>query len=194
MSGRTQQARGKVLISLKRATLTVGLLYVGVALIFGVHSYLRSQETRSNEAASIEAREQLSTLEKEVEQASRLQEPVASSNLNSVAKFQAGVERLVLKHNCAISEFRAAPDIQPFLTRFSKTEQTEGWNQVEAQLSISGKVGDVMSVLGELTEPGVPFEFNTLELSRESVDRYGNATVQAKTSLRVLIKAEGAKA
>ncbi|HRK22945.1 MAG TPA: hypothetical protein PLX06_14100 [Fimbriimonadaceae bacterium] len=175
------------------ATLAVGAVFLLAAIGFGSVSALaasaaKSEETRAKDLSN-EAREIQEVLK---EARSRAAVRVRTQS-RAVADFQENVSNLAKENGVEVSEFLASTDFQPFLTRFSKKNDGEGWSQVEIQVVLVGDGKRVVELIRSLSEQSVPFEFNSLLIARESILASGTK-VRAKMQLRVLVQAEGGSA
>ena len=108
----------------------------------------------------------------------------------SVADFQETVSHLAANNSCKLSEFIASTDFQPYLSRFSRTTESTGWNQVDTQITLTGPSRNVSDVIAKLADQPVPVEFSTVQISREKVNGSG-VEVKAKIQLRILVKSGG---
>lgn len=108
--------------------------------------------------------------------------------LVAVTQFQSEVESVASGYGCAVSEFVASPDLQSFMTRFSTDASPAGWSQIEVKMAVTGTLGNVLKVLAKLNESEIPFEFNSSDLARTSVDSAGESIVTARVDLRVLAR------
>lgn len=175
------------------ATLAVGAVFLLAAIGFGAVSALaasaaKSEETRAKDLSN-EAREIQEVLK---EARSRAAVRVRTQS-RAVADFQENVSNLAKENGIEVSEFLASTDFQPFLTRFSKKNDGEGWSQVEIQVVLVGDGKRVVELIRSLSEQSVPFEFNSLLIARETIQASGTK-VRAKMQLRVLVQAEGGSA
>lgn len=192
MMARTQQGRQRMLLSLRQGVAVVAALYVLVLLILFGQALFKGNEAAAAEHQVKTERQQLLNTEREINRAKSLSNAKAPSDLSGVANLQSTIEKLAVDRHCSVAEFRASAETLPYLTRFAKTTSVGGWSQVQAQMSLAGTVNQVMGTLAGLIDSEIPFEFDSMEITRDKVDEVGDATVIAHVTLRVLIRAKEA--
>lgn len=155
----------------------------GVAFFSGRHAAQEEARAKSLDVESGEIARVLS------EAKTRVAVNVRNQS-KAVADFQENVSRLAAESEVELSEFLASTDFQPYLTRFAKKNDGAGWSQVEIQVTVAGETRNVVDAIGLLARQSVPFEFNSVQITREAAG--SNATrVTAKLQLRVLVKTPG---
>ncbi len=188
MIARTQNQRARLLMSLRQGVVVLSILYVAIAGILGVETVLRNGKAATAEHQVSVAQQQVRNMRGEINRAKSLAVVSAPSDLSAVARLQSAVDRLANEQNCTVAEFRASSEVLPYLTRFAKTTDVSGWGQVETQVDLAGPVKNVTASLSGLLNENIPFEFDTLEITRDKVDAAGDATVVAHATMRVLIR------
>ena len=190
MIARTQIGRAKLLTSLRHAVFIFAAAFLVAGGGLGVEILLKNKEAKGIEHQNELLTQELRTTQAEIDRANRLTTSSIPDDLSAVGKLQSSIEQMAADRNCAVSEFRASSEVSPYLTRFAKTGGSSGWGQVEVQISLSGKAKNVTSTLVSLIDTQIPFEFDSLELTRDKVDEVGDATVIGHATLRVLIRTE----
>lgn len=188
MIARTQNQRARLLTSLRQGVVVLSILYLAIAGVLGLETLMKNSKASDVEHQVSVAQQQVRNTKGEINRAKSLAEVGAPSDLSAVARLQSAVDRLAHEQNCTVAEFRAQSEVLPYLTRFAKTTNVSGWGQVETQLDLAGPVKNVIATLSGLLNENVPFEFNTLDITRDKVDAAGDATVIAHATLRVLIR------
>lgn len=188
MITRTQSARAKLVSVLRHSVLALGSAFLLGAGLLCVQTLLQNREAlrieKQNEILSAQSRAATG----EVERAKRMVTLPVPSDLSAVAKLQSSIEKAAASRKCTVVEFRASSEVSPFLTRFAKTTSISGWGQVTAQVSLSGSAKNVSATLTGLIDSHIPFEFDSLEITRDKTDALGEATVIGHATLRVLIR------
>jgi hypothetical protein len=188
MIASTQIQRAKLVLYLRRSVVICGAVYFVIACALGAEILLKNGEAKETEHQAMLVAQDAKTTRAEIARADRLEKSTAPTDLSAVARLQSSVERSAVTHECTVVEFRASSEIAPYLTRFAKTTNAAGWAQVETQMSVSGKPHDVMEMLMDLTTAEVPFEYDSLEITRDQTNSVGDATVIAHVTFRVLIR------
>lgn len=188
MIAQTQNQRGRLLTSLRQGVVVLSILYVSIAGLLGLETVVRNSKAAAAEHQVSVAQQQVRNTVGEINRAKSLTAISAPSDLSAVARLQSSLDRLAREHSCTVAEFRAQSEVSPYLTRFAKTPNVSGWGQVETQLDLAGPVKNVIATLSGLLNENIPFEFDTLEITRDKVDAAGDATVIAHATLRVLIR------
>jgi hypothetical protein len=188
MIARTQTARLKLRSALRHAVIAMGGVFIVAGGLLCSQIVLKNREALRIEQQNELLAKQIRTTKGEVERASRLVATTAPTDLSAVAKFQSDVERMAGARHCSVVEFRASSDVLPYLTRFAKTTNVSGWGQVTAQVSLSGSAKNVSATLVDLIDSHIPFEFDSMEITRSKTNELGEATVIGHATLRVLIR------
>ena len=188
MIARTQNARGRLLVSLRQGVIVCAAVYLMVSGGLAVEIVLKNSQASGLEHEVLVARQQVRNTSSEIMRANALKDLNAPTDLSAVASLQSAVDKAAGAHGCTVTEFRASSEVSPYLTRFAKTTSVGGWGQVETQLSLSGSPQSVTATLADIATQNIPFEFDSLEISRDQVDDAGDATVVAHATLRVLIR------
>ena len=188
MIARTQAGRLKLLASIRHGIVVMSAVLLLSAGGLGAEIVLRNRQGSDLEHQDQLIAQQIRQTQGEVNRANRLVNTSVASDLSSVAKVQSAIEESAAKNNCSVTEFHASSEISPFLTRFAKTTGVSGWGQVEVQVSLSGKAKDVLATLNSMVDTGVPYEFDSLEMTRDKVDEIGDATIIGHATFRVLIR------
>lgn len=176
---------------LRRAAITSAAVAIVVAVALGASAAISQSDAASSLAEIKRLQPEAEALKTEIQRASQLSERAAPSDLSAVAMLRASVGATADRHECLVLEFRASSEVLPYLTRFAKDNTVEGWNQVEAQMLLRGSPRAVLATIAGMSDQNVPFEFNSIDISRDTVDGFGRATVNAKVSFRVLIRGGG---
>lgn len=172
------------------ATLVVAVAFAAGAFAFGGMAYFASSRAGDEEARAQDLKHRASEIQKILEDTKSKAEVRVRNQSKSVAEFQENVSTLARQCEVQVDEFIASTDFQPYLSRFSKTTEGQGWSQVEIQLQLKGDAHSVVRAVGGLAEQSVPIEFNSLQLSREALTNNAT-TVTAKIQLRVLVQTIG---
>lgn len=175
------------------AALAVISIFGFGAIAFGVLAIVAGSRASEQEARIKALVAEQKKLEDVLDEAQRKGAVGVDDHSRAVAAFQRSVSRLAQSLDCELNEFLASTDIQPFLTRFEKQPGTNGWSQIEAQVTLTGPARFIHEVLGRLAEQDVPIEFNSVLINREDVDEAGSR-VKAKILLRILVQAGGGQA
>jgi hypothetical protein len=175
---------------LRFSVIAVGSVFGLTALVLGGTAVYSN-----NRAASEQAR--VKAIENDIVGVRRILDDARSkaaisirTQSKSVADFQESVSNLAANNSCKLSEFIASTDFQPYLSRFTKTNESTGWNQVDTQITLTGPSRNVSEVIAKFAEQPVPVEFSTVQINREKVDGSG-CEVKAKIQLRILVKSGG---
>lgn len=184
------RGRQSALATLRRVLF--GSLVLYLALFGGLLalSLVARSHAAGHEAISRDAHQRLKQIREELDRAKAVARARSSSGMNAVTAIQARLTREARARDCSVVEFRASTEAVPYLTRFAKDTDAKGWNQVEAQATLRGTPRGVAATLQAASDMEVPFEFNSIELSRDEVNDAGDALVAAKISFRVLVREE----
>lgn len=113
--------------------------------------------------------------------------------LAAIGLFQTKLNRLAAQKGCALAQFQASDQMNPFISTFSTTAPAAGnWTQVEVKMNLVGTTRSVVETLKDLSSLNIPYEFTSVEMSRTQASANGEATVNANISLRVLTIPGGA--
>ena len=188
MIARTQNQRSRLLVSLRQGVIAFSAVYIVIVVALGLQIVLRNDRATVAEHQFAVAQQQVRNTNLEIKKAGNLAQVTTVSDLSAVTRLHSALVDLAKEHNCSDSDFRASSEVLPYLTRFAKTTSASGWGQVEAQMDLSGSVQNVVATLSGLLKQDIPFEFDSLKITREQVDSAGDATVVAHATLRVLIR------
>lgn len=128
-----------------------------------------------------------------IEQAKKSRNSSVKEGLAAAGVFQARMEETARKHAVELSEFRSGTDLTPFLTAYAKDTPNEGWTQIEAKATVRGRLIDVMGCLTDLSHQAIPFEFDSVEMTRV-MGGNGQILVAANLMMRVLTRPVEGKA
>lgn len=186
---RVTSANGETLLRrLRFCTLACGALAGLSVIVIGFLAF-RTQAAWNDAAHTLDStRKAIAEAETLVRQAATTPTTSRTETTESATRLRAALQRIAKLHQCSVIEFQAAPEVQPFVTRFANDTNVQGWNQVDVMLSIRGAVRDAVATLVDLASNDVPFELSTVEITRDAVDRNGDATVIVRTQLRVLLR------
>jgi hypothetical protein len=182
---------GKLSLAKVNKVLLVTLIVGTVAgVVYGFSARQKANGTASEitrlEAELLEGRKKLAG-------AKDLQDAPLAKAPEVVGKLQAYLEMTATENGCQVRDFQAADQVSAYISRYEKSTQEKGWQQVDIRSSLTGSMSDLYLVLAKLAESPVPVEIDTVDLSRVSSDGQGNASVAARLEFRVLIQArEGA--
>ena len=168
-----------------------GLLTIslGVLLIQGFSS---KQSTHAANEMTLGMQKRLQEDQEKIEKAKNLKGVLMTDGLQAAGTFQARFEAQAKKHNIEMAEFRSGTDLMPFLSSYAKDTANDGWSQIECRCTMRGKLADLMSTLKDVSREGIPFEFDSIELTRV-LGEPGAILVTANVGMRVLTKASGVK-
>lgn len=113
--------------------------------------------------------------------------PAALDRSRSIARLRSTLVALSQHHKFSIDEFQAGTEEVPYLTVYSTDDPPKGWVQVSVRALLTGHTPALMSGLAELRQFEVPFEIDSVELTRRGADNSGTATVAAQVQMRVLV-------
>jgi hypothetical protein len=179
---------------LRRVQFSVCALVCGLAVWWGFRYISQSLVAKNAKVSAETSMKAIADVRKTLNDASRLTIAEPLPGMQAIGAFQNALERTTAEHSCELVEFQASPDMAPFLTRFKKITEKNDWLQIEARLSLKGRLADVVTTLATLAQLDLPFEFNSITLVREEGAKFGESGVSAKVELRVLTKSAGEKA
>lgn len=188
MIARTQHQRARLLTSLRQGVVAFSAVYLVIAGVLGLQIVVRNGRASESEHQVAVAQQQVANTKAEIDKAKSLALVSEPSDLSALGRLQVALDSLAKEQNCTVSEFRASSEILPYLTRFAKTTSVSGWGQVEIQVDLAGKIQNVIATLSGLLKKDVPFEFDSLKITRDKIDSVGDATVVAHATMRVLIR------
>lgn len=188
MIARTQHQRARLLTSLRQGVVAFSAVYLLIAGVLGLQIVVRNGRASESEHQVLVAQQQVANTKAEIDKAKSLALVSEPSDLSALGRLQVALDSLAKEQNCTVSEFRASSEILPYLTRFAKTTSVSGWGQVEIQVDLAGKIQNVIATLSGLLKKDVPFEFDSLKITRDKIDSVGDATVVAHATMRVLIR------
>lgn len=113
--------------------------------------------------------------------------PDALDRSRAVSRLRTTLARLATGKGVTLDEFQASTEEAPYLTAYASDGTAAGWTQVPVKAALRGRATALMGAITGLGKLGVPFEIDTLELSRRSTDTMGMATVSAQIGMRVLV-------
>lgn len=113
--------------------------------------------------------------------------PDALDRSRAVSKLRATLATLAAGKGVAMDEFQASTEEAPYLTSYATDNKDPGWMQVPVRLVLTGRSTAIMAAVSALRNLDVPFEIDTMELTRRSTDNRGMATVAAGIGMRVLV-------
>ena len=113
--------------------------------------------------------------------------PDALDRSRAVSKLRATLATLAAGKNVGMDEFQASTEEAPYLTSYATDNKDPGWMQVPVRLVLTGRSTAIMATVSALRNLDVPFEIDTVELTRRSTDNKGMATVAAGIGMRVLV-------
>jgi hypothetical protein len=166
--------------------LAVGALGVGALLERGKISSMKDEIAMKSKQI-VDAQEQAKK-DKDKPQTEKL-----PTGLAAVGAFQTKLNKLAVGNTCAVTQFQASDQMNPFISTFATGAAASGsWTQVEVKMNLQGTTRAVIGTLRDLDTLGIPYEFTSLELSRTQASATGEATISANVSLRVLTIPGGA--
>lgn len=113
--------------------------------------------------------------------------------LAAAGAFQDRFNKLASGNGCAITQYQASDQMNPYVSTFSNAGAGQGpWGQIDVKVNLAGPTQAVVQTLRNLGGLGIPYEFTSLEMSRAQVSPSGAATINAALSLRVLTLGGGA--
>lgn len=114
-------------------------------------------------------------------------QPAALDRSRAVSTLRATLAVLAAQKGITLSEFQASTEEAPYLTVYAADANDPGWTQVPVKVALQGRSTAVIAAVAALRKMDVPFEIDTLELSRRSTDTSGMARVAAQIGMRVLV-------
>jgi hypothetical protein len=186
MNTKSQQSRVAAKY-LKTALLVAAAAYGAGAVGLGGFALSHHLSAVGAVTAAKEKRKQIEEQTEIVEKARLIALSAEPKDLRALTRFQSLVEQLATRSNCQLTEFRTAAGEQPYSTKYGSSENEDGWNQIEINLSLTGELRSVLDTVRALAEQDVAVEFVLLDLTRESAlaDR---SLVTAKLTLMVLVQ------
>lgn len=110
----------------------------------------------------------------------------------AVSKLRMALASAAASKGVSLAEFEVSPDEAPYLTAYASDSKDPGWIQVPVRVVLEGKSTAAMATLAKLRGIDVPFEVDTVQMTRRSTDSKGVARVGTEVSMRVLVyKVEG---
>jgi hypothetical protein len=171
--------------------LGIGVVAAALAVISaGIAGYLKVQ-AKNQEAMNQQTRQRIQSAEETLRQAESVEIPTELRGLTAVSAFQRHLESVCKKRNIELTEFSSGSNLVPFVSRFATSttsSDASDWMEAEVSFRIQGDPSAVIAALRELAEGEVPVEPSNIEIERASVDRGGNARVEARVQIRVLSK------
>ncbi len=113
--------------------------------------------------------------------------PDALDRSHAVSRLRAAIGQVTGAKGCVVEEFHASTEEAPYLTSYAADSKDPGWMQVPIRATISGRATKIATSLADLRTLDVPFEVDSVELTRRSTDNTGMATVVAQLTLRLLV-------
>lgn len=176
---------------LRSLTIAIGGVVAGLAVLcVGAAGYLQVQ-AKKQEAANAQTEQRIRAAEETLRQAESVEIPRELRGLAAVSAFQRHLESVCKNRSVELSEFSSGSNLVPFVSRFAASASDSGssdWVEADVTFRIQGDPAAVVEALREIAEGEVPVEASSIEIERASVDRGGNATVEARVQLRVLSK------
>lgn len=186
---RVTSANGETMLRRLRVTTLASGAVAGLALLVIGFLAFRTQRSCDDAVQALgTTRKAIADAESLVQQAAGTPVAARSETTESATRFRAALQRIAKFHRCSVIEFQAAPEVQPFITRFANDTNVQGWSQVDVMVSIRGSVRDAVATLADLASNDVPFELSSIEITRDAVSPNGDATVIVRTQLRVLLR------
>lgn len=180
--------------NINRAFLVVGGLVVLGLGALGVSGLLESRKIASmKEEITVKSKAIADAQISAKEEAAKPATEKIPSGLAAIGLFQTKLNTLASTNQCAITQFNASDQMNPFISTFTTGTQANGnWTQVEVKMNLVGPTRSVINTLKGLADTGIPYEFTSLEMSRTQASPTGEATVSANVSIRVLTVPGGA--
>ncbi|RYG25341.1 hypothetical protein EON82_07455 [bacterium] len=113
--------------------------------------------------------------------------PNALDRSHAVARLRSTLTKLAKEKRFEIDEFQASTDELPYITVYSTESEFPGWMQVAVRFSLNGRAPILLSALDSLKSLDVPFEVDSVEITRRSTDNSGMSLVAEQVQLRVLV-------
>ncbi len=110
--------------------------------------------------------------------------PAALDRSRAVSRLRAA---LGAQKGFSVEEFQASTEETPYLTTYATDNKDPGWMQVPVRILLKGRSAALVGAVAKLRDLDVPFEIDTMELTRQSSDNTGMSTVSAQIGLRVLV-------
>lgn len=170
----------------KAALAVLGLTLAMAALLswrlFGVRGEVAELKisTAGRQARLVENR-------KFVERAPKTAKPAALDRSQAVSRLRGAFADLAKRNGFGVQEFQAATDELPYLTAYASDNKDPGWMQVPVRATLQGRATVLMAAIASLRKLDVPFEIDSIEMTRRSTDNKGMSTVSAGIGMRVLI-------
>lgn len=180
-------ARKETLLLLKRVHMAMIAIVGILAAVWGSMFFWHTSKASGSESDIKAHMATISESRKTIEAAELLEAAPQHTGMQSVVALQTALQKNAATKGCEIAEFQATSEQVPYLSRFRKITDKNEWSQVEVHLTIVGSLNDVFSTLAGMKYMDVPFEFNSVDMTRGQVFSE-NAFVNAKVDLRVLTK------
>ena len=170
--------------TLEKVAIVLGAgLVLGTAYL-GINSIIQYAAGSSAVANTVTAKAEIKGFEDTLAKSKKLRNGWESKK--GVEMVQTTLDRAATVRRCRLSEFQSSTDPAPFLTRYSKNGNANGWQQFAVQCQIDGPIGSIFEIMKEVTEGPIPIEIDSFDLSRRQILDNGDSLVSAKISLRVL--------
>ena len=187
---RCRLAEPSIHAHLGRAFVVLAVACAGVLALLAVRfGMMQAQHTQAIDD-SVRARTAIKEASGTVAKAEAVKPSGNAAGITAGNGFQRALVDAAAANNCSVREVSLAADLQPFLTRYQTDTPKSDFMQASFRAVISGSPQAVVSTLQALTKGTIPFEFDSVQFSRTSVDKFGS-TVDASIELRVLTKELG---
>lgn len=178
----------------------VRILGIGLGSIWGAIALLGfwwaysgfGANSRAEEATLTQKnlKQQILDAETAISKAKTSTGPSVPRGLSIIDAFQTQIARCAAKWGCSVNEFSAAPQLGAYLSRFAKDTPETDWQQVDVTATLRGQASNVVSLIRELADVGVPFEFNSIDLKPYDSNSKV-AKVTCTMTLRLITRPEG---
>lgn len=176
----------KRLVAVLNQALLVGGLMLGL-VVGGLGTSLLIQRSRLEPIKqSIDARASSFGLPKRL--ADKSDESIPTG-LTAVNLFQTRLSRVAESNGCSVEHFIASDQLGRFVSAYAPATQAQSsLGQIDIKLQLKGSTSTVIQTLKDFHSLGLPYEFNSVELTRTQASPKGVATIRADVSLRLLTK------
>lgn len=178
-------------LRLSRAVFAVTALVVALSLFWLATAALATSKVhelkdtiKRNTAALTEARKTL-----EVAKSLPKEQPGKGGAI-AVQTFLGNAQRVSKASGCKVLD-AVMGDSSAYSSHFADVS-SDGWAGTKVSLSLAGSMESIMKTIQTFRTFGVPYEFLSFETGRTQTDEKGNALLNAKIEMLVLVKTAGA--
>lgn len=173
---------------LMRAQMAIAVGATLAAAWWGASFLIFTTRIKANEQSSKQHITEISDARRKVAAAETITSRNQPEGMKAVSAFQTALDKAARSHECELTEFQATAEVAAYLSKFKKITDKSDWLQVPVHVSMTGTVSALMGTFESLKGSDVPFEFDSIALTRGQVLDNNEVNVTAKIEMRVLIK------